>query len=89
MPGYQFKDGSTVTDQVGKEKFELSRKNDGGSGAAWAQDTGDEARMIDALRRNAHATVSGTSMRGTVTHDTYLLGGLGGALDKAHAACGM
>ena len=29
VPGYQYKDGSTVTAQVGSDKFEMFTKNDG------------------------------------------------------------
>ena len=50
VPGYQYKDGSMVTVQVGSDKFELFTKNDGDSGAAWVQDAADEGRLIDAMR---------------------------------------
>jgi hypothetical protein len=89
VPGYQFKPDSTVTAQVGAEKFELFTRNDGSSGSAWVKDAGDEGRLIDAMKRGASIVVTGTSARGTVTHDTYSLNGIGGALDKANAACGM
>ena len=88
VSGYQFKDGSTPTVQVGAEKFELFTKNDGGS-TAWVKDTGDEQRLVAAMMHGATAVVTGTSMRGTVTHDTYALAGLGAALDKAHTSCGL
>lgn len=89
IPGYQFKDGSTATAQVGSDKFELFTKNDDGAGAAWVRKKADEVRLIDAMRRGQQLIVIGTSKRGTETHDTYSLAGLSDALDKIHASCGM
>ena len=89
VPGYQYKDGSTVTATVGTDKFEFFTKNDAGAGAAWVRQRADEVRLIEAMRRGSTMLVTGTSKRGTVTKDTYSLGGLGDALDKIHASCGM
>jgi len=89
VPGYQYKDGSTVTVQVGADKFSFFTKNEDNAGGAWVLNTADEAKLIAAMRNGALAVVTGTSKRGTVTHDTYSLGGLSDALDKIHAACGM
>ena len=89
VPGYEYKDGSTVTAQVGADKFDFFTKNDGGLGGAWVQKTADEARLVRALRANGQMIVTGISKRGTMTHDTYSLGGISDALDKIHAACGM
>lgn len=89
VPGYQYKDGSKVTVQVGADKFEFFTKNDGSVGGAWVEQQPDEARLMDAMRRSAELTVTGISKRGTMTHDTYSLGGLSEALDKVHAACGL
>ena len=41
------------------------------------------------MKRGAQIVVTGTSQRGTVTHDTYSLAGLSDALDKIHESCGM
>ena len=89
VPGYQFKDGSVASAQVGADKFDFFTKNDGGQGGAWVQKTVDEARLVSALRSNGQMVVTGISKRGTMTHDTYALGGISDALDKIHAACGM
>ena len=37
VPGYQYKDGSTVTAQIGGASFELFTDNSGGAGAAWVR----------------------------------------------------
>jgi hypothetical protein len=89
VPGYQYKDGSTVTAQVGSDSFEMFTQNDGGAGSAWVRQRADEVRLIDAMKRGQQLIVIGTSKRGTMTHDTYSLAGLSDALDKIHSACGM
>ena len=89
VPGYVYKEGSEVTAQVGSDKFQLFTKNDGGAGGAWVEAQADEARLIDAMKAASQATVTGTSKRGTMTHDTYSLAGLSDALDKVHQSCGM
>jgi len=89
VPGYQYKDGSTVTATVGGQSFTFFVQNDAGAGAAWVRQHADEERLIAAMRSGSALTVSGTSKRGTKTTDTFSLSGLGDALDKIHAACGM
>lgn len=89
VPGYVYKDNSKVNAQVGSDKFEFFTKNDGGSGAAWVQEQQDEVRLIDAMKRGAQIIITGTSAHGTLTRDTYSLGGLSDALDKIHSSCGM
>jgi hypothetical protein len=89
VPGYIYKDKSTVTAEVGPDKFEFFTQNDGGAGAAWLAQQADEIRLIDSMRRSAEIIVTGISKRGTMTHDTYSLAGLSDALDKAHEACGL
>jgi hypothetical protein len=89
VPGYQYKDGSVATAQVGSDKFDFFTKNDGGQGGAWVKTTVDEVRLVKALRMNSEMVVTGISKRGTMTHDTYSLGGISDAIDKIHAACGM
>jgi hypothetical protein len=89
MPGYQYKDGSDVTVDVGSAKFTFFTKNEEGAGGAWVEAQADEERLVEAMKTAPEAVVTGTSKRGTVTHDTYSLAGLPDALDKAHAACAM
>jgi hypothetical protein len=89
VPGYQFKDGSAATAQVGSDKFSFFTKNDGGEGGAWVQSAADEARLIAAMRNGQDLIVTGISKRGTMTKDTYSLAGISDAVDKIHAACGM
>jgi len=89
VPGYQYKNGSTVSVKVGSHEFTFFTKNQAGSGGAWVLNTPDEAKLIAALRGGATAVVTGTSRRGTRTIDTYALAGVSEAIDKIHADCGM
>ncbi len=89
IPGYQYKEGSDVTAQVGTEKTTFFTRNEGGAGSAWVDDAGAEQHLVSAMARGAKVVVTGTSQRGTATHDTYALDGLSSALEKVHAACGM
>jgi len=89
VPGYQYKEGSTVSVKVGSHEFTFFTKNQAGSGGAWVLNTSDEEKLINALRNGATAVVTGTSKRSTQTKDTYALAGISEALDKIHADCGM
>jgi hypothetical protein len=81
--GYQFKDTSKATVQVGSDKFEFFTKADG----AWLPTGSDEQRLITAMRSASELTVKGFSKRGTLTTDTYSLKGISAALDKAAEGC--
>jgi hypothetical protein len=41
------------------------------------------------MRSGQQLIVTGISKRGTMTHDTYSLGGISDAVDKIHSECGM
>jgi hypothetical protein len=88
VPGFQYKDGSSVTAQLGGETVTFFTKNDSGVGGAWVEAQADEERLVNAMKTAAEAVVTGTSQRGTVVRDTYSLAGFADALDKAQAACG-
>ncbi len=89
VPGYVYKEGSTVSAAIGSDKFEFFTKNDGDSGSAWVKEQSDEVSFVEAMKRGSQVVVTGTSQRGTLTHDTYSLSGFSAALDKIHTACGM
>jgi hypothetical protein len=89
VPGYKFKDDSTVGVQVGADKYTFFIKNGDSDGTAWLKSTLDEQHLIDSMQRNSEMIVTGVSARGTMTHDTYSLSGLGDAITKIHTACGM
>jgi hypothetical protein len=87
VPGYPYKDGEPAVAQVGSVTVEFFTRNDGTSGSAWVKDSGDEARLLEAMRHGSTITISGISRRGTHTKDTYSLGGISAMLDKVHDAC--
>ena len=87
VPGYQYKVGSKVQVQVGADKFELFTKNDGPAGGAWLDNPADEKKLIDAMKRGAEMSITGTSLRGALTRDNYSLAGISAALDKVDATC--
>lgn len=89
VPGFQYKDGSSVTANVGSANFTLFTKNDAGAGGAWVEAQADEVRLIDAMKSAPEVTIAGTSKRGTTVRDTYSTAGLAESLDKVHQACGM
>ena len=88
VPGFQYKDGSNVTAQLGGATITLFTKNDAGAGGAWVEAQADEERLISTMKTVSEAVVSGTSKRGTVVKDTYSLDGFADALAKAQSACG-
>jgi hypothetical protein len=89
VPGYKYKDGSTVNVQIGTDKFTFFTQNDASVGGAWIQNRADEQRLVDAMQHGAQMIVTGTSTRGTLTKDTYTLAGLSASLTSIHKACNM
>jgi len=87
VPGYPYKEMSTVTVQVGSDKFEFFTQNEANAGGAWMESPADEEKLIAALKRGSAMSVTGTSMRGTLTRDNYSLGGISAALDKLSTDC--
>ena len=81
--GYPFKTSSDATAEIGTAKFAMYTQSDG----AWIKNAGEEARMVDAMRKGADLTVKGTSGRGTQSTDQYSLKGLAQALDKIEQEC--
>ena len=59
--GYPFKTSSDATAEIGSSKFAMYTLNDG----AWIKNVAEEARMVEAMRKGADLTVTGTSGRGT------------------------
>ncbi|MCK0168888.1 invasion associated locus B family protein [Jannaschia sp. S6380] len=82
--GYPYADGSTVTLEIGSDRFELFTDNE----LAWAASPEEDARIIAAMKRGASAVVSGQSGRGTRTEDTFSLLGFTAAVADAEQRCG-
>ncbi|HEY4264812.1 MAG TPA: invasion associated locus B family protein [Micropepsaceae bacterium] len=87
VPGYAYKDGTKTDVQVGSDKFSFFTKNDGSAGGAWLEDSKDEKKLIDAMKKGSGMNITGISSLGTMTHDTYSLAGISAALDKLDSSC--
>lgn len=81
--GYPFRAGSDATAEVGNARFALQTQGDN----AWVKNPGEEAQLVDAMRRGADLRVSGVSGRGTTTTDRYSLAGISAALDRVRQEC--
>ena len=83
--GYPYADGSTVTVEIGSDRFELFTDGE----LAWAASPAEDERIIAAMKRGAQAVVSGRSGRGTNTQDTFSLLGFTAAVEDAEERCGV
>ena len=82
--GYPFASGSTVTMDISGSSFELFTDGEW----AWPATTGDDSKIITAMKRGADAKLSGRSGRGTKTEDTFSLLGFTAAVEDAAKRCG-
>lgn len=87
VPGYPYKEMSTVNVQVGSDKFEFFTQNEANTGGAWMESPEDEQKLLAAMRRGSTMSITGTSTRGTLTRDNYSLAGISAALDKLTSDC--
>lgn len=81
--GYPFKANTDATIEIGSTNFAMYTQNDG----AWVKNAAEEARLVDALRKNQEVTVRGESGRGTKTIDKFALKGVVQALERAAQEC--
>ena len=81
--GYPFRDGSTVTVDIGGTKFEMFTQGEW----AWLPNQSEDDKIVNAMKRGATATVVGVSSRGTTTTDTFSLTGFTAAVEDAATRC--
>jgi len=81
--GYPFRDGSTVSVNIGGTEYSLFTEGEW----AWPASAADDAKMVTAMKRGATAIVTGISSRGTTTKDTFSLLGFTAAVEDAEARC--
>ena len=81
--GYPFDDNSTVTMEIGSDRFEMFTRGE----FAWPVSSEDDARIVAAMKRGAEVTLTGRSARGTQTEDTFSLMGFTAALEEVEARC--
>ena len=82
--GYPFREGSTVSVQIGDVTYDMFTQGE----TAWPATPEDDARFVAAMKRGANAVVTAVSGRGTQTQDTFSLLGFTAAVDEAARRCG-
>ena len=80
--GYPFKEGQPVKLTIDEESYEMFSKGD----TAWV-DTGNDKKIVAAMKAGKSLKVQGTSWRGTETVDSYSLDGISAALAAIDKAC--
>jgi hypothetical protein len=81
--GFSLKRGAEIEVDVGGTAFTLLADDD----RAFVADTGDEARLLDAMRRGRVMTVSGVSSAGLTSKDSYSLLGVTAAIQAIASDC--
>ncbi len=82
--GYTYQKGSRPTIKVDANRV-ISLKSYEDS--AWSPNAETDGKLIAQMKKGGKAVVSGTSVRGTKTADTFSLRGLTKALEAADKAC--
>ncbi|MBB4197095.1 hypothetical protein GGD83_000872 [Rhodoblastus sphagnicola] len=81
--GFPMKDGSEASAEIGSATFSLLAKG----ANAWVKNPAEESQFIAAMKKGSKLVVTADSIKGKTTTDTYVLTGLGQALDKVHKEC--
>ncbi|MFC7064511.1 invasion associated locus B family protein [Brucella rhizosphaerae] len=76
--GYNLKADSAVKVMIDGAQFPFFSEGN----RAWAQNVGDEARIVSAMRSGRTVNVQATSVRGTQTRYTFSLMGLSASLQR-------
>ena len=85
ITGYPYKSGSDATIKIGNERFTLFTQDE----TAWAPDAAADNKIANAIRKGSNMVVKGTSVRGTLTTDTFGLAGSAAAHDAISKECGV
>jgi hypothetical protein len=83
VAGYQLKEQSKVTVEIGGKEFTMFTEGD----SAWLVNKEDEGPLLDAMRAGARMIVKATSRRGNSTTYDYSLSGVTAASDKMRNGC--
>jgi hypothetical protein len=81
--GYPFAEESTVTMQIGPDRFEMFTRGE----FAWPMSTEDDQLILAAMRRGREVVLTGRSARGTQTEDTFSLMGFSAAMEELEGNC--
>lgn len=83
MLGYPIQANTDATAEINSVRYTMYTERDG----AWIRNMADEARLIEAMRKAAELTISGTSKNNARSTDQYSLKGLSQALDRVEQEC--
>lgn len=81
--GYEFKEGTQPTVNVGGDEFAMFIRGDN----AFLRDPEDEKRLLQLMKAGAKLTVSGETADGEQTTDTYSLFGLTASINTLDEEC--
>jgi invasion protein IalB len=81
--GYKQKVGADATASIGSANYVMYTQEEG----AWVKNAGEEAQMVDAMRKGADLVIKSVSIKDTKTTDSYSLKGMAQALDKVAEEC--
>ncbi len=81
--GYPFAPNSTVTVQIGSDRFELFTDGEW----AWPTSPDEDRRLMEAMRRGQQAIITGRSGRGNQMRDSFSLLGFTAATTEAERRC--
>ncbi len=81
--GYPFARGSTVSLEIGPQRFELDTEGEW----AWPSTPEEDQRIVAAMKAGTDAVLTARSTRGTQTKDTFSLLGFTAANDDAATRC--
>ncbi|HWP25328.1 MAG TPA: invasion associated locus B family protein [Xanthobacteraceae bacterium] len=78
-----FKSRTDATATIGGKTYAMVTNQDG----AWAKNTADEAKLLEAMRKGGELVVKGTTDRGLQSTDVYSMKGLAQALNRIAREC--
>jgi len=81
--GFALKEDSEVVLRAGGKDYPLFVKDQG----LWIKDTGDEQKLVDALRKEDEVVLKLAPQKGAVTTDRYSLSGISQALERVAKEC--
>jgi hypothetical protein len=81
--GYPYKKKSDVKVTIDDDAYKLFTEKE----TAWAYDSGQDRKMVDAMMQGTRLTVRGTSQIGTWSEDQYSLMGFTAAITRMKSLC--
>lgn len=84
VAGYTYKNDAKVIVKIGKDTIsDFFVESD----KAWTMNAGVDKKLVEAMKKGERLIIDGTSVKGTVTKDTYSLKGFSSAYRAISAKC--